>query len=427
VTDEVGSKFFLYIYLLSLLAASFLFSAMETAMTAVSKARLAALEEANPHRRRHLSWLASHRQRALTVTLVGNNLVNISASAIASAVAVSLVGGGGIWISVLLMTVVIVFFCEILPKASAIARPDGFLLNLLPVIRLLNFLLWPVISLVQWILTFLGRTMGIRLDTASLVTREEIDHMVKEGSASGALEEEERKMIHGIISFEETRVSEIMVPRTDVVAVVAGSTVRDAIRIFMDSGHSRMPIYEGDMDHVVGILYVKDLLRNLTQGDMDRPVEDCKRDCLFVPETMRIGELFDRMKKARVHMAVVVDEYGGTAGLVTLEDLLEEIVGEIQDEYDEEIPPIQEEGGVFVVQGHVHLEDLSEALGHQFQAEDVDTVAGFVLSILGAFPEEGQGILYDDWSIEVTKVQGHRIMEVRFRRLEDRFGGDEDD
>lgn len=415
MSEEVGSKL---LYLLFLLLMSFVFSAMETAMTAVSRARLATLEEVSPARRRLISWLSSNRQRALMVTLLGNNLVNIASSAIASAVAVTLVGDKGIWISVFLMTAVIVFFCEILPKASAIARPDGFVVSLLPLIRVLSVILWPVVSLAEMLVSLVGRIFGVRLDTSTLITREEIDHIVKEGSASGVLEEDERKMIHGIISFEETRVSEIMVPRTDVTAVASSSSVRDAIGIFMESGHSRMPIYDGDMDHIVGILYVKDLLRNLTVGDVDRPVVECKRDSLFVPETMKVAELFDRMKKARVHMAIVVDEYGGTAGLVTLEDLIEEIVGEIQDEYDEEVPPIQADGDGFLVQGHVHLEDLSEALNYTFEAEDVDTVGGLVLFLFGGFPEEGQSIEYGPWVIEVTRVKNYRILEVRFRNRE---------
>lgn len=413
MSEEVGGK---YLYLLFLLVLSFLFSAMETAMTAVSRARLAALGEANPAKGKLISWLYSNRQRALMVTLVGNNLVNIAASAIASAVAVSFMGGKGILVSVVVMTTVIVFFCEILPKASAIARPDGFVLALLPLVRSLSFILWPVVTVAQGVVFAMGRLWGIKLDASNLITREEIDHIVKEGSASGVLEEDERKMIHGIISFEETRVSEIMVPRTDVTAVAASSSIREAVDIFMESGHSRMPIFDGDMDHIVGILYVKDLLRNLTDGDMGRSVMDCKRQSLFVPETMRVAELFDKMKKAKVHMAIVVDEYGGTAGLVTLEDLIEEIVGEIQDEYDEEIPPIQADGDGFIVQGHVHLEDISEALDYVFQAEDVDTVGGLVLSLFGGFPDEGQSIEHGPWVIEVVKVRNHRILEVRFIR-----------
>ena len=416
MSDDIAGSLGILLVLLLCLLLSFFFSGTETSITAVGRGKLLALSDLHPPRRGLLSWLLGNTQKALTVTLVGNNLVNIASSSLATSLAVALFGAKGVLFAVLLMTAVIVVFCEILPKTLAIAHPERTLLLVLPPLRGVAFLLAPLVLLTQGVIRLLGRVLGLPLEgRGAFVTREEIDHLVKESGASGALEEEERKMIHGIIAFEETRVSEIMVPRTDMVALPSSSSVRTATEAFRESGHSRMPLFDGDQDHIVGVLYVKDLLACLSAGDMGRPVAEFQRKSLFVPETMKIAELFDQMKKARVHMAIVVDEYGGTAGLLTLEDLLEEIVGEIQDEYDQEVPPIQPvEDGAYVVQGQVHLEDLSEALDYPFEAEDVDTVGGLVLSLFGGFPKAGQEVREGPWAIQVLDVKNHRVLQVRF-------------
>jgi CBS domain containing-hemolysin-like protein len=249
--------------------------------------------------------------------------------------------------------------------------------------------------------------------------------MIAMGQESGALEEGERRMISGVIAFEETRAYEIMIPRTDMVAIPKEMSVAEAVTIFRENGHSRVPIYEGNLDRIVGILYVKEIIDALASGKTDIAVFDIRREPLFIPEVIRIAELFDLMKRKRVHMAIVVDEYGGTAGLVTLEDLLEEIVGEIQDEYDEEVPAIQQDGaGSYIVQGHVNLEDLSDGLSYVFHSEDADSVAGLVLSLSGSFPEEGQRLAYGPWNIDVLAVEDHRIRVLRFVRRDEQEGED---
>lgn len=227
-------------------------------------------------------------------------------------------------------------------------------------------------------------------------------------------------MIHGVISFEETRVYEIMVPRTDMVAVSGETTLGEAVKVFEDYGHSRVPVFEGNVDNITGILYVKDVMRVIVAGKLDAPVKEFKRDALFVPETMKIADLFDVMRSKRVHMAIVVDEYGGTAGLVTLEDLLEEIVGEIQDEYDSETPMVvKKEDGSYMVKGYIGLEDLSEVLDYNFESDEADTLGGLILAISGQFPEQGQHFRYGPWDIEVVEVSKHRIKQVRLRYMEE--------
>lgn len=413
--DLVGSSSLLFVCLVL----SFCFSATETAITAAGKAKLFALEQAYPKKSGLFRWVEENTQRALTVTLVGNNLVNIAASAVATDIATTLYGREGLWVAVAGMTVCIVIFCEILPKNIAIVHCERVLITALPLLRMLNSLFAPVIILTQAIVRFVGKLLGLNLDSySSFVTREDVESIVWASGKSGALEEGERKMIHSIISFEETRVAEVMIPRIDMAALPIETRVCDAITVFLKTGHSRVPVFERDMDAITGMLYSKDLLEPLSKGLYDEPIRSLQRKPLFIPETMKTVEVLDLMRKAQVHIAIVVDEYGGTGGLVTLEDLLEEIVGDIQDEFDDEKIPIQEcENGSYLVKGQVNLEDLSEIVGDRFDFDEVETVAGMVLSLCGNFPEMGQIVEYGLWKITVINVEHHRVLEVRLEKI----------
>jgi len=407
--------------LLVLLFLSAFFSASETAITSSGRGKILALIDRYPYQKRFFEWLLKDVQRALTIVLISNNLVNIAASAVATSLAISVIGQHGVFLAVGLMTLLIVVFGEIFPKSAAILRSDTVLVFSLPVLRLLDIVLAPFL----WIMLAAVRLLGVlfKVDLKArhpFVTREEFEQMVNIGEESGALEEVERRMIHGIISFEETRVYEIMVPRTDMDAVPADCTVGEAMKVFQEHGHSRVPVFEENLDDIVGILYVKDTIPNLLAGELEAPVSSIMRNALFVPESMRVVELFNNMKGKHVHMAIVVDEYGGVAGIATLEDLLEEIVGEIQDEYDKEKPSFTtEDDGSYLVQGHVSLEDLSDLLEAPFESEDAESLGGLVLSISGDFPAPGEKILYrspdgaGNWEIEVLEVEDHRIKLLR--------------
>jgi len=418
--------------LLVLLIFSFFFGSVETAITAAGKAKLKVLEGAHPEKKKGFAWLSANTQRALSITLVGNNIVNIASSSVATVMFSKIFGfGRGAALSVAVMAVVIVIFCEILPKNIAIVHKDFVLYNSLTPLRLLNIVLWPLICIVQRCVIFIGGMLGLNLDTYnSFVTREDLEVIVNESEEAGAIEEDERKMISGVIGFEETRVSEVMVPRTDMKAISSDTTVAEASAIFLESGHSRVPVYEKKLDKITGVLYAKDLLTPLSRGVLSEAVANVHREPLFIPETIKTNEAFDLMKKSKTHIAIVVDEHGGTAGMVTLEDLLEEIVGDIQDEYDDEMPDVMEERpGIYLVQGHVNLDELSETLSYPFECEDVDTVAGMVLSLKGNFPEEGEVVEYGPWKLTSIEMADHRILQVRIeKQREDDMagaGGDE--
>jgi len=407
----VFAESFLILTVLLLLSA--FFSASETAITSSGRGKILALIERYPYLKGFFTWLLRDIQRVLTIVLIANNLVNIAASAVATSLAIGAFGAKGVIIAVPAMTALIVIFGEIFPKSVAIIKSDTMLVFSLPLLRMLDILFAPFLWIMLWVVRGLGVLLKVDLKARHpFVTREEFEQMVNIGEESGALEEVERRMIHGIISFEETRVYEIMVPRTDMDAVASG----------------RVPVYDESPDDIVGILYVKDTIPSLMAGDLSLPVSEIMRDALFVPESMRVVELFNTMKGRHVHMAIVVDEYGGVAGIATLEDLLEEIVGEIQDEYDKEKPTLlPEEDGSYLVQGHLGLEDLSDFLESSFESEDAESLGGLVLSISGDFPSPGEKILYTSpsggrlWEIEVLEVEDHRIKLLRLRPKEQGF------
>ena len=360
--------------------------------------------------------------------LIANNVVNISASALASSVVLGLFGQGGLVFVVPVMTVLIVIFGEILPKSAAMVYSEKVLLFSAPILRILAFLIAPAAWAMKKCVTGIGFLLHLDLGTQQVfMTRDEIEQVVKIGEESGALEASERRMIDGIIDFDETRVHEIMIPRTDMTAIEAGSTLDEAVNLFIEQGHSRIPVYEESPDNIIGILYVKDTLKNLREGDLSCDVRNLLRKPIFVPETIKTAEVLEAMRHEHIHIAIIVDEYGGVAGIVTMEDILEQIVGEIQDEYDEEAPEVQKlEDGSYMVQGSMSLEDLSEALHSEFASDDAETVGGLVLTLSGNFPEEGEIFEYGGWKIQVVELEEHRITLLNMRRVEESPDGEQD-
>ena len=397
------------------------FSGAETSITATGTGKLRTLQEQGKYKflSSTFQWLIDDTQEALTVCLISNNVVNISASALASSVMLEVFGAGALVVVVPVMTVLIVIFGEILPKSAAMVYSEHALIFSAPILRILAFLLTPVAWAMRKCVTGIGYLLHMDLGTQQVfVTRDEIEQVVKIGEESGALEANERRMIDGIIDFDETRVHEIMIPRTDMIALEADDKLSDAVKLFIEEGHSRIPVYEESPDNIIGILYVKDTLKNLLDSDLSCEVRTLLRKPIFVPETIRTAEVLENMRREHIHIAIIVDEYGGVAGLVTMEDILEQIVGEIQDEYDQEVPEVQKlEDGSYLVQGGISLEDLSEALGSEFESEDAESLGGLVLTLSGSFPEEGEIFEYNGWRIRVEALEDHRITSLNLSRI----------
>ncbi|MBQ7665973.1 MAG: HlyC/CorC family transporter [Synergistaceae bacterium] len=398
------------------------FSGAETSITATGTSKLRTLQEQGKYKflNSTFQWLIDDTQEALTVCLIANNIVNISASALASTVVLELFGSRALVLAVPVMTILIVIFGEILPKSAAMVYSENVLIFASPILRVIAFLISPVAWAMKKCVTFIGMLIHIDLGTQQVfVTRDEIEQVVKIGEESGALEASERRMIDGIIDFDETRVHEIMIPRTDMIALEANDTLAEAVNLFIEQGHSRIPVYEESPDNIIGILYVKDTLKNLLESNLSCEVRTLLRKPIFVPETIRTAEVLEAMRREHIHIAIIVDEYGGVAGIVTMEDILEQIVGEIQDEYDQETPEIQKmEDGSYLVQGSISLEDLSEALGTEFESDDAESLGGLVLILSGSFPEEGEVFKYRNWRIKVKELEDHRIKELKLRKIE---------
>ena len=408
---------FLILFLLSAF-----FSGAETSITTTGKGKLLTLQEQDKYKFLHntFQWLIDDAQKALTVCLISNNIVNISVSALASSIVIGIFGAGGVIIAVPIITILIVIFGEILPKSAAMVYSENVLIIAAPILRVLAFILSPFVWAMKTCVKYIGMLFHLDLGTQQVfVTRDEIEQVVKIGEESGALEASERKMIDGIIDFDETRVHEIMIPRTDMLMLEANDTLGEAVKLFIDEGHSRIPVYEENLDNIIGILYVKDTLKNLLHSELDCPVKDLLRKPIFVPETMRTSEVLEAMRKEHIHIAIIVDEYGGVAGLATMEDILEQIVGEIQDEYDQETPEIQKlEDGSYLIDGSTSLENLTEELGSEFESDDAESLGGFVLLLSGGFPKEGDEFFYDGWKIKVETIEEHRIKLLNLSKIE---------
>ena len=404
-----------------LIILSAFFSGAETSITATGKGKLRTPQEQGRYKflNSTFQWLIDDAQEALTVCLIANNVVNISASALASSAVLEIFGAGALVIVVPVMTVLIVIFGEILPKSAAMIYSENVLLFAAPILRILAFLISPIAWTMKKCVTAIGFVLHLDLGTQQVfVTRDEIEQVVKIATESGALEANERRMIDGIIDFDETKVHEIMIPRTDMIALEADDTLGEAVKLFIDEGHSRIPVYEESPDNIIGILYVKDTLKNLLDSDLSCEVRTLLRKPIFVPETIKTSEVLEAMRREHIHIAIIVDEYGGVAGLVTMEDILEQIVGEIQDEYDQEVPEVQKiDDNTYSVQGSISLENLSEALGSEFESEDAESLGGLVLTMSGGFPEEGEEFEYKHWLIRVEALEEHRITLLTLKKI----------
>jgi putative hemolysin len=319
--------------------------------------------------------------------------------------------------SVLLILLVLLIVGEALPKLLATTFPEQTALLLARPLYILYIVMWPVTALISFVATPFARLLGSRPETP-LVTEEEIKMLVTAGAAEGLLEQEEREMIEGILGFGDTVAREVMVPRIDIAALNENTPVGEALDFALAKGHSRIPVYQESIDQILGILYVRDMLPLLKQGQFDTPIRDLTRDAYVVPMSMKVDDLLRNLQKRKVHLAIVVDEYGGTAGLVTIEDLLEEIVGEIQDEYDTEEPLLQQtDPGRWIVDARVLVDDFNAETGLQLTTEEGDTLGGLVYEKLGRMPEVGDVVEVNDVEIIIQSVQGLRLekLEVRLR------------
>lgn len=417
--DGPSTAWFFALLVLILLSA--LFSGSETAYTAISRARLRQLKEEGVKKAERLEKLTSHPPRLLSAILLGNNLVNILAASAATNIAVQTYGDIGVGIATGLLTFIILIFGEITPKTFAVRNPERFALATFWLFYPLYLVFYPLSRIFVVIANVTIRLFGQQgIKEGPFLTAEELKTLVVLGEEEGVIEEEEKRMIHSILEFGDTTVKEVMVPRTEMTCLDSEQTLAEALDVAREKGFSRIPVYEGNIDNIVGILYVKDMLNFITMGKLDLKVKDLMREPYFVPETKRVDDLLREFQKNKIHMAIVIDEYGGTSGLVTLEDILEEIVGEIFDEYDfmEEARIDQISENEWVIDGRVDIDAVEELFGFESEQEETETLGGFVSSLIGHFPKPGERCTYEGYEFIVEEVKNRRVGRVRVRKLE---------
>ena len=320
--------------------------------------------------------------------------------------------------SVLLTSVAALFTIvvgEIVPRSVALRRPDQVAVAIIRPLRFFVILLAPLAGVALALSNLLVRPFGLTATFAApMITEEELRTLLEASAQSGAIEEDEKEIIRNVISFGDTDVRQVMTPRIDVSAMEVGAGLATLLDLIVGSGHSRIPVYEGSVDSIVGIVHAKDLLPALARGERTLDLRTVMRPPLIVPENRSIDDLLDEFRRSSVQLAVVQDEYGGTAGLVTIEDLLEELVGEIQDEYDQEEPLLQTlTQGQYRIDARMGIDDLNERLGLSLPHEDFDTVGGFVFGLLGHQPEVGACVHHEGSEFFVEKTDGRRVDKIR--------------
>lgn len=391
------------------------FSASETALMSLSKIRLRHLQEEKVKHADLVQSLVEKPNRLLGSILVGNNLVNIAASAIATVLFTKFFPGLGALIATVVMTVLVLVFGEITPKSLAAAKSEKFSLRLAPFVRLIIWLFTPITTVIMFITNGLIRLLGGKKDMTHqpFITEEELKTMVNVSHEEGVLEIDEKKMINNVFAFGDSQAKDVMTPRTDMIAVPEDATYDEILEVFKTEQFSRIPVYRETTDDIIGVLYIKDLILNGCQHDTFS-LKNLIREPYFTYEFKRTAELFEHMREKHIPMAIVLDEYGGTAGIVSMEDLVEEIVGDIADEYDlaeMEIEVIREDE--YIVDGGARIDLVNEMLGISIESEDFDSVGGFILGELGGLPEEGESIEVDGVTFKVEKVDKNRIEQLR--------------
>jgi Mg2+/Co2+ transporter CorB len=407
--------------LVVLLTIGALISAAETSMTAASRGRMHQLERDGDRAARRVNGLISEQENMIGAILLSNNVVNILASALTTAVLGALLPGViGVVTATIIMTVLIVIFGEILPKTLAITRPDDVARVMsLPTVWVVR-IFGPLAYGAQWLVRHTLRLFGVHLSMEAdvLAAHEEIRGAVEYHHAEGAVESRDRRMLGGVLDLSEMDVSEIMVHRRAIVMLDAGLPPRELIAEALDSSHTRMPLYRGDPDNIVGVLHARDLLRAVAAPDA-RPDEvdatALARPPWFIPETTNLKSQLNAFLRAKNHFALVVDEYGALQGLVTLEDILEEIVGEIEDEHD--LPPVhglrRQPDGSVLVDGVVTIRDLNRAMDWDLPDDDWVTVAGLVIHEAQTIPEPGQTFIFHGRRFQVVRRKRNQITSIR--------------
>ena len=402
-----------FLILIILICLSAFFSSAETSMTTVNKIRIQALADQGDKKAQTLLKVIEDSGKLLSTILIGNNIVNISASSLATTLTMRLFGSAAVSISTGIITLLVLIFGEITPKTLATVHAEKMALSYAKIIHILMFILTPVIFIVnklaQGVLTLMRIDASAKGNT---ITEHELRTLVNVGHEEGVIESEERQMIYNVFDFGDSQAEDVMIPRIDVTFADVNSSYEDLVALFRNEKHTRFPVFEDTTDNIIGIVNVKDLL--LT-GKEDFSVRKILREAYFTYEYKRTSELLMEMKENSVTFAVVLDEYGATSGIVTLEDLIEEIVGDIHDEYDSEEEELREiiPDREYIALGSARLDDLDEILHLNIVSDDYDSIGGYIIEQLDRFPAAGESVTTDGGvKLVVDKAERNRIETV---------------
>lgn len=404
---------FQLIVLIILLLLSGFFSSAETALTTSNRIRMRTLAEEGNKRAVRVLAITDDSSKMLSAILIGNNIVNLSASSLATSLTLKLFGSVGVGIATGVLTLLVLIFGEISPKTMATINADKIALSYSGIILFLMKLLTPVIFVVNALSMMLLKLLHVDPNAAAnQMTEKELRTIVDVGHENGIIESEEHAIINNVFDFNDAQAKEIMVPRIDMIMADINNSYEELLEIFRKDQFTRIPVYENSTDNVVGILNIKDLL--LLDSKDNFSIRDIMREPFYTYEHKNTAELLNEMKLASTNMAIVLDEYGTTVGLITLEDLIEEIVGEIRDEYEEdeeELTKINERE--YLLSGSMNLEDLCETLSLPFSSEDYDTIGGYLIGLLEHFPKEGESFTTkENITLRVQKMDKNRIEKI---------------
>lgn len=393
---------------------SALFSASETALMSLSKIRVKQMVENKEKGANKINKLLSDPSRLLSAILIGNNVVNIGASSLMTSLAIDVFGNTGVGVATGIMTLLILIFGEITPKSLAAQNSEKISLRLSGFVEFVIIIVTPISFVLTIITSFMVKILGGKVDkNKPFITQEELKTMVNVSYKEGVLEGEEKDMIYNVFDFSDSEVNDVMVPRTEIVAIEVDLPYEEIIDIINKEQYSRIPVYENTIDNIIGVLYVKDLLF-LDNKEAHFDLRKYMRQPYFTPEFKSIKELFKEMRTNRTHMVVIIDEYGGTEGIVTIEDVVEEIVGDIEDEYDKDIIKMEViKEDEYLVNGNVRIDAINDLIGTHIESEDYDTIAGFVIGIIDRLPELGEEIEYENIKFIVESIDRNRIKKIR--------------
>jgi len=403
------------------LVASAFFSSSETALTALGDGRVQSLLESGGRRTALLALWQKYPDRILAALLLGNTLVNVGMGSLVTLMAEH---AGASWALAILTgaaTLVILLFGEITPKTFAKRHASGFAVLVIPAVAVFYYALWPVVWLLVQVPRLLSRWVGMDGVVASeSVTSQELEYMIELGARQGSIDKVREELLSSVLAFTEVLVKEIMIPRTQVIALEDASTYDEALKLVTESELSRIPVFRGSLDEVIGVLQAKSLLVDLKEGIPPAQFHIAKymKKPFFVPEMMKVSRLLTEMQRRKTHLAVVVDEFGGTSGIVTLEDVVEEIVGEIHDESDVEEKKLRVlSDGVIVADAQVSIRDLEEHLGVEFpEGGDYETLGGFLTATAGRVPPTGSLVVWGGLSFTVKLADERRVLKVEIAR-----------